>query len=208
MRKNAMKPLMMALLMAVAAPFVNAQVQVGDILCEGDTVVRPADYDTASYRAIGVVFHVDETGEHGWAVSLYNDGNHPWCKYGEDTPLDNVKGKGRAARDIDGNANTKAILEKGEKYTAFTAVDFENGWYLPAVGQLKKLYARFDEVNATLKEMDGDLFKKTGYTYWSSTECTPYDAWYLCSIGGISRTSNSHNDCKSTLRLVRAVKTF
>ena len=33
---------MTALLIAVAVPFVKAQVHVGDILCEGDVVVSPA----------------------------------------------------------------------------------------------------------------------------------------------------------------------
>ena len=209
MRKNAMKLLMTALLMAVAAPFVNAQVQVGDILCEGDTVVRPADFDTANYQAIGVVFHVDDSGKHGWAVSLYNDGSEPWGGYGEDSPLNNVRGKGKAAKDTDGYANTKSILEAdGADFPAFLLVDFENGWYLPAVGQLKKLYAVFYDVNATLMKTGGDLFEKTGFTYWSSTECNPNDAWYLCSIGGISRTSNSFNDCKKSSRYIRSVRTF
>ena len=201
---------MTALLIAAAVPFVNAQVQVGDILCEGDTVVRPADYDTTSHTAIGIVFHVDGTGEHGWAVALYNDGICAWGGHGEDTPLDNVRGKGNASKDIDGYANTKAILEEegGADHPAFIAVDFENGWYLPAVGQLKRLYASFFDVNTTLKTTGGDKFDPTGFTYWSSTEHSSNDAWYLSSIGGIEKTSNSFNDCKSSARYIRSVRNF
>ena len=203
-----MKHLMTALQIAVAVPFVNAQVHVGDILCEGDLVVAPADYDKDNHSAIGVVFYVDDSGKHGWAVSLYNDGSEAWGSYGEDSPLGNVKGKGKAAKDIDGYANTKAILEAGGDFPAFNAVDFENGWYLPAAGQMKKLYSNVRVVNATLNETGGDRFDPTGFTYWSSTESTVFDAWYMCSIGGIERTTDSFNDCKKTPKYVRSVRTF
>ena len=203
-----MKLLMAALLIVSAVPFVNAQVQVGDILCEGDHVVSPSDYDSSGYTAIGVVFYVDETSQHGWAVSLDNVGCCSWGKYNEDTSLDNVCGNGRASRDTDGYANTKTILEENEDYSAFTTVDFEGGWYLPAIGQMKRLYANFDEVNETLKKIGGTIFERNGYTYWSSTEHTAYDAWYMCSIGGIGCTSDSFNDCKTSPRWIRSVKDF
>ena len=86
-----MKLLMAALLIVAAVPFVNAQVHVGDILCEGDRVVSLSDYDSANDAAIGVVFYVDETGQHGWAVSLDNVGQCSWGNYDEDTKLDNVR---------------------------------------------------------------------------------------------------------------------
>lgn len=208
MRKNVMKLLAAALLIVSAVPFVNAQVQVGDILCEGDRVVSLSDYDSSNDIAIGVVFYVDETSQHGWAVSLDNVGCCSWGKYNEDTSLDNVGGKCKASRDTDGYANTKAILEKNADYPAFTTVDFEGGWYLPAIGQMKRLYANFDEVNETLRKVGGKIFERNGYTYWSSTEHTAYDAWYMCSIGEIGCTSDSFNDCKTSPRWIRSVKDF
>lgn len=208
MRKNVMKLLMAALMIVAAVPFVNAQVQVGDILCEGDRVVSPSDYDASSNTAIGVVFYVDNSGQHGWAVSLDNVGKCSWGKYNEDTSLDNVCGRCKARRDTDGYANTKAILENNADYPAFTAVDFEGGWYLPAIGQMKRLYANFCEVNETLEKIGGTVFERNGYTYWSSTEHTSYDAWYMCSIGGIGCTSDSFNDCKTSARLIRSVRDF
>ena len=54
MRKNVMKLLMTALMIVVAVPFVNAQVKVGDILCEGDTIVSPSNYDSCGYAALGM----------------------------------------------------------------------------------------------------------------------------------------------------------
>jgi hypothetical protein len=187
---------------------VNAQVQVGDILCEGDRVVSPSDYDAANDAAIGVVFYVDGTGQHGWAVSLDNVGQCSWGNYDEDTKLDNVTSNFRAARDMDGKAHTETILEENAGYPAFELMDFENGWYLPAVGQMKYLYASFDEVNKTLEKVGGTIFERNGYTYWSSTEHDSDDAWYMCSIGGFGNTSDSFNDCKTSSRYVRSVKDF
>jgi hypothetical protein len=208
MRKNVMKLFMAALLIVAAVPFVNAQVQVGDILCEGDRVVSLSDYDSANDAAIGVVFYVDESGEHGWAVSLDNVGQCSWGNYEEDTKLDNVTSNFRAARDMDGYEHTKTILEENPDYPAFTIVDFENGWYLPAVGQMKRLYDNFDEVNKTLEKVGGTIFERNGYTYWSSTEHDSDDAWYMCSIGGFGNTSDSFNDCKTSSRYVRSVRDF
>lgn len=208
MRNKVMKLWMTALLLAVAVPFVKAQVHVGDILCEGDQVVSPSDYNKANHNAIGVVFYVDNSGQHGWAVSLYNDGTCAWGGYGKDSSLDNASSRMRARNDLDGYANTKKILEEGGDYPAFVAVDFENGWYLPALGQMKQLFANYKEVNATLAKTGGNQFRPTGYTYWSSTEGNVHDAWYMCSIGGIGRTSDSFNDCKSTPRYVRSVRSF
>jgi hypothetical protein len=208
MRKNLMKLLVTVLLIVAAVPFVNAQVNVGDILCEGDKIVSLVDYDASNSTAIGVVFYVDASGQHGWAVSLDNLGKCSWGKYGEDASLDNVAGVSRALSDTDGYKNTKAVVEKGLDYSAFTIVDFENGWYLPAIGQLKRLFNNFNEVNKTLEKVGGTLLLFDGNTYWSSTERSSYDAWYMCSIGIIGCTSNSYNDCKSTHRYIRSVKDF
>ena len=203
-----MKLLMAALLIVAAMPFVNAQVQVGDILCEGDRVVSSSDYDASNDKAVGVVFYVDETGEHGWAVSLDNVGQCSWGNYDEDTKLDNVRSNFKAARDMDGKAHTETIREENAGYPAFEIVDFENGWYLPAIGQMKRLYDNFDEVNETLEKVGGTIFERNGYTYWSSTEHDSDDAWYMCSIGGFGNTSDSFNDCKTSSRYIRSVKDF
>ena len=208
MCKNLMKLWVTVLLIVAAVPFVNAQVKVGDILCEGDKIVSLADYDASKSTAIGVVFYVDASGQHGWAVSLDNLGKYSWGKYDEDSPLDNVASAARASSVIDGYKNTKTIVEKGLDYPAFTAVDFENGWYLPAVGQLKRLFGNFKEVNKSLEKVGGTLFFYDGNIYWSSTERSSYDAWYMCSIGIIGCTSNSYNDCKTSHRYVRSVKDF
>ena len=208
MRKHVLKLMMTALLMAMVVPCVNAQIKVGDILCAGDTIVSPDDYDTLNYSAIGVVFYVDNSGEHGWVVALDDEGFYSWGGYGDDTDLENYSRRGSAADDTDGFNNTKTILELDKVYPAFKAVDFENGWYLPAAGQLQHLYKGLYDVNASLEKVGTTLVRRIGVTYWSSTEYSDIDAWYLTTIGGLEHTSNGYNDNKDGTRIVRSVRDF
>ena len=124
MRKHVLKLMLTALLMALMVPCVNAQVNVGDILCEGDTIVSPDDFDTVNFKAVGVVFFVNDSGEHGWVIALEDEGLFTWGGYGDDTELDNYTSRRSAANDTAGYNNTKAILELGKDYPAFNAVDF------------------------------------------------------------------------------------
>ena len=208
MRKHVMRLMMTALLMALVVPFVNAQVNVGDILCEGDKVVSPDNYDSKNATAIGVVFYVDDSGEHGLAVALQDEGLFTWGGYGTDTQLENYTRRGSAADDMDGKNNTKTIIELKKNYPAFDAVSYLKGWYLPAAGQLKKLYKNLDEVNPTLEKVGAQIVKAIGVTYWSSTEYSDTDAWYISTIGGLDHTANGYNDNKNGTRLVRSVRDF
>lgn len=212
--------MMTALLMALVMPCVNAQnaqdendaqndkIEIGYILCEGNTVVSPDDFDSSKAKAIGVVFYVDDSGEHGWAVALQDEGLYTWGGYGDDTQLENYTRRGSAANDIDGLNNTKTILELDKRYPAFEAINFIKGWYLPAAGQLKKLYKNLDDVNPSLEKVGAQIVRAIGITYWSSTEYSDLDAWYISTIGGLDYTSNGYNDNKNGTRLVRSVRDF
>jgi len=86
-------------------------------------------------------------------------------------------------------------------------VDFDNGWYIPALGQLRILYEEKHVVNAALQAVGGTtLFNTTNdwYTtvtkYWSSTlkiltGSTSLDhptAWLINSSGQIQSLISSH----------------
>ena len=184
MRKNLLKQLTMALLLTIAVPILNAQVaHVGDILCEGNAIVSPANYPSSGATAIGVVFYVDNTGQHGWAVALQDAGSYQWGCKGSDMPLPNYTNKRQAIYDLDGYENTRIVRENCTSSPAFYAVDFENGWYVPAIGQLNYLYGNLVEVNASLQVAGGSVFPTSGWYYWSSTEYSSDHAWYLSSSG-------------------------
>ena len=213
MRKNLLKQLTMALLLTVAVPTLNAQVHVGDILCEGNAIVSPANYPSSGATAIGVVFYVDNTGQHGWAVALQDAGEYSWGNDRNDTPLPNYPEKRQAVYDLDGYENTRILREDNTAHPAIYAVDFANGWYVPAIGQLNILYGNIMEVNDALTVAGGVAFTLGGWKYWSSTELSGHKAWCLNSVGDLDDSgSYNSNWCfyynKSLERLVRAVRNF
>ena len=196
MLNNLLKQLTLALLLTIAVPTMNAQVaHVGDILCTSGVYVSPAEYEASGLEAMGVIFYVDATGQHGWAVALEDAGSFGWGSVSFDTPLtnfdnNNPSGKRAVIYDLNGLYNTQEVLNYGTNngcsYPAFEALDVTNGWYLPAIGQLNYLYGNVVEVNAGLAVADGMIFDMTSnWSYWSSTEYGLQHAWYLKSSGNI-----------------------
>ena len=210
MRKNLLKQLTMALLLTIAVPTLNAQVHVGDILCEGNLIYPPSTYPASGATAIGVVFYVDQTGQHGWAVALQDAGDYAWGASGSDTPLPNYGDKRQAIYDLDGYTNTLIVREHSTDHPAFYAVDFENGWYVPAIGQLNYLYGNFVEVNASLQVAGGSVFPATDWNYWSSTEYSSNGAWILHSSGELNGhyNPNYYSSTKDYSWRVRGVRAF
>lgn len=201
---NLLKKAMLALLLCVAMPCLNAQVHVGDILCEGNAIVSPANYPSSGATAIGVVFYVDNTGQHGWAVALRDTGSRSWGCSSTDMPLPNYTSKRQAIYDLDGYENTRIVRENCTNSSAFYAVDFENGWYIPAIGQLNYLYGNLVEVNASLQVAGGSVFSASGWSYWSSTEYDSSGAWPLNSSGELYSSYRP----KSNVFRVRGVRNF
>lgn len=211
MRKNVLNQTLLTLCLTMVAAFANAQVRVGDILCEGDVVVSCSSLETTSHTPIGVVFHVDASGKHGWAVALDNIGEYAWGPNAKDTPLRNYQNKQQALTDNDGYANTKRILHHGYdiEFPAFDSLDFNNGWYLPAIGQLKRLFNNLDKVNATLEAVGGTSFSTLDEPeYWSSTEYNVCNAWNIDCFGEVHYKDHSFNGNKDDKRFIRAVRSF
>ena len=180
---------------------------VGDILCTDGSWVSPELYAVSGKTALGVIFHVDESGQHGWAVHLNDQSTSiMWGGYGTDIPsLPNVTNASGAATDTAGYSNTQIIRAYGAAttYPAAWAVDFDNGWYLPAAGQLNTLYGVMSTVNASLQTAGGTEFGGSGtWYYWSSTEYSSSSSWYLSNDGSLYDDNKVH-----TLR-VRSVRAF
>ena len=113
--------------------------------------------------------------------------------------------------DFDGYGNTQKIRNFGNvsNYPAVYAVDFANGWYLPAMGQLRMLYGNLIEVNASLVAVGGTTLFETNslvHTYWSSSEYSSNRVWTLDASGYVD-TINKDSDYNSRAR-VRSVSVF
>ncbi|MCR5039534.1 MAG: hypothetical protein K6A94_09380 [Bacteroidales bacterium] len=208
MKTSILKTMMTALLLTIAVPFVNAQVHVGDILCQGNLIYSPSIYPSSGATAIGVVFYVDNTGQHGWAVALQDAGSYQWGSSGSDTPLPNYINTRQAIYDLDGYNNTLIVRQHSTDHPAFYAVDFANGWYVPAIGQLNYLYGNLVEVNASLQVAGGTAFDNGDWRYWSSTEYSSLIAWYLYSSGELYSYYGNGSYSKYASWRVRGVRAF
>ena len=135
----------------------------------------------------GVVFYLHEDGTDGWMVALYDVGlNVPWGLNDHVPELDPVVIIDNdilttVFSDRDGYTNTMHIREHYESigYTgpyAAKLVDFENGWYLPAAGQLKMLYVNAIFYEPTLRSVGETMGLNA---YWSSTVQNDEKAWYV-----------------------------
>lgn len=184
------------------------EVAIGDIVCTDGSIVKPADWPCGR-TAKGIVFYVDDTGQHGWMVHLQNQAtNIKWSTEFQDIPsLTNYTTVRSAITDFDGYGNTQKIRNFGNasKYPAAWAVDFANGWYLPAIGQLNILYGNLIEVNAGLAAVGGTLFEmNANWWYWSSSEYSSYDAWVQNNNGNVYCYYKGLNNANYRLRTVSA----
>ena len=122
----------------------------------------------------GVVFWVDETGKHGKIVSM-QEVSRQWCDKNEFE-----KRIATGAVDCSNGAyNQELICSRYGYFGSYPAVvwcrDLGNGWYLPAIYELKELLLKdsvYFPVNASLVQNAGDPLseKRSSNLYWSSTE--------------------------------------
>ncbi|MCR5645278.1 MAG: hypothetical protein K6F96_02640 [Bacteroidales bacterium] len=208
----------------------------GDILCTDGSVVKPSNWPCGK-TAKGIVFYVDASGQHGWAVDknitpcrVSNDLNNTVVKWSSNTYSSNVKGDvpglhnynqwKDAVKDFDGYSNTRIIREythvttnDSATFPAAWSVDFDNGWYLPAAGQLNVLFGEILLVNASLALSGvGGTQISTAGDLWSSTEFLSPDYTYTralkIQLNGNSGTGRVIHEEKKQKKTLRAVINF
>ena len=196
--------------------FVTPQappIAAGDILCTDGTIVKPSAYAASGKTALGIVFFVDSTDEHGWAMALHDLEGPPYgylwssSEYQSyDVPtLDNIVNSRDAIGDFDGYGNTQKLRAAGDstQFPAAWAVDFDHGWYLPAIGQMTQFYVQLVTMNASLTVVGGTPFDwNEHHYYWSSTEAANGRAWNMV-YGGSPR-----DDYKYATERIRCVRNF
>ena len=150
----------------------------------------------------GVLFYLNDDGSEGWMVALEDASEG--CQWGPSSDVTIMKDRAlndqTVLRDQEGFYNTWLIrISQGtDNGYAASVVDFDNGWYLPSSGQLRKLYAEFPLIEEAIIKAGGSIM--TDDKYWSSTE---YSSSYAFTPGfEISYTSKSSN-CR-----VRAIRNY
>ena len=162
----------------------------------------------------GVVFFVHPDRSGGWMVAL-NDLNSvcEWGAYNDIPNLNNINlsvNPGSyiytaALYDTAGYSNTQKIrtFQNNNIYYAAGQVDFANGWYLPAIGQLVVLWGAYPFIINRLTSEGGTLLT-TPNNYWSSSEYDIIEAWNLNASQGYPR----HDPKDIMVNKIRAVRSF
>ena len=176
------------------------------------------DLYTAPDGSQGIVFYLHPDGSGGWVVALQDASSScKWASsgavfsgipyYPHPNPTDyvlNMELYQLMTEDTAGYTNTQLIraFQNSLGYPgtiAATVVDFENGWYLPAIGQLLRLGASFPFIEQGMTNAGGTLPDEG--QYWSSSLRSTAEAWgagYSRPVGLV----------RSTYHKVRAIRSF
>lgn len=212
----------------------TVKAEVGDIVVYSVSddllhYIKQADYNTtsypsASYVPVGVVAYPEADSIFGpkgeitfmglnWLSKTSPDSGQPteqdieWGYNGFDIlELTNYANSGTAITDMNGKANTEAVLQYATAQTDWktaSAITFTNeagyyplfecswryhtsgtlqgDWFIPACGQLNYLASNSDELaklNAGFTAISAGLFELQGKYRGSSTDYSNHDAWY------------------------------
>ncbi len=203
---------------------------VGDILCSDGSIVHRNDWPAPGKTPIGIVFYVDDSKWHGWAVSLTQTASMKWSTVTNAFVNGHQNANWRDAinrnDEWEGYANTQRILSAGNAttYPAGWAADgfsttypapWSRGWYLPSAAQLNMLFGELPEVNLSLNRVGatpivddnpGTARPGGSVLLWSSTEGSQSSKAFALEIadGRIVEVAKTSNDKYK----VRAVITF
>jgi len=168
-------------------------------------------YSVGDFAQGGIVFWVDETGQHGLVTAKVDQSTGVRWYAGT---YGNTQAKGDGP--FSGEANTSIIIaaqvaigDDGSTYAARICNELQvteggktyGDWYLPSKEELNLMYQNKATINATAMANGGSGFASA--YYWSSTENSNNGAWRLdFGFGG----QGSYN--KSLTFRVRAVRAF
>lgn len=141
------------------------------ISCSSDDNGPTTTFQLGDLHEGGIIFYVDETGEHGLVCAL--EDQHFEVFWG----CQSVVIDGADAREIGAGAqNTIDIVAgcNGTEYAAKLCADYESGgfddWFMPSIDELKALSSNKDLVDLALEQNNGKAIDDA--EYWSSTEAS------------------------------------
>jgi len=166
-------------------------------------------YSVGDFAQGGIVFWVDETGQHGLVCAKEDQSTGVRWYAGANTST-MAKGDGPYS----GELNTAIIIANqgngdGSTYAARICNELQiteggktyGNWYLPSIEELRLMNQNKATINTTAAANSGSNFAIA--TYWSSTELSINNAWYYYFLDGTSRWPTKDNTYR-----VRAVRAF
>ena len=137
----------------------------------------------------GVVYHVDETGEHGLVVLLHQEVLRWLSDYLSVAIPDGLNGK-ENTRLILEFARNRGLKAEAAEYCVNYAYDGVKAGeaFFPSIDELKCLYKNKELINDKLAMIKGaDLLDE--WYYWSSSESSKLNAWNQPFYNGCVSTS-------------------
>jgi len=176
-------------------------------------VVNHNTYQIGDFAQGGIIFWLDETGEHGLVCAKTDQDDGSGIRWNA-----GANGLTRATGDgpFSGEANTTLAIaahfvlgDDGNDYAAQLCNNLkvtENSktygdWYLPSKEELNLMYQNKLIINATSIANGGNAF--ASLPYWTSTENNNTTAWYLHFANSFIGVGNKYN-----IYRVRAIRAF
>ena len=151
----------------------------------------------------GIVFYIDETGEHGLVAALEDLGEFEWGCY--ETSTSGADGQAIGT----GYQNTMDILNQGystglggitaAQAATDAAINGYSDWYLPSKDELIEMYNTIG--NGGSQGNIGGFINV--YFYWSSSEDNSETAWNVLFTNGYTSSDLSKNN-PFRVRVIRA----
>lgn len=189
------------------------------ITINGAVITQFPSYTRGDYieHGDGVVFWLDETGQHGLMVAIVDQASSPICVSTTTPvftcPIPFTKGNGVGG----GVINTAALMGAQLAVTPTTAavsghapfvasgynVGGFSGWYLPSRDELNLLRAQITPVNNTLGTTPNATPIDLATVYWSSTYSSAETQLWTESMSGVEEESQ-----QTVSNAVRAIRQF
>ncbi|MBR4535094.1 MAG: gliding motility-associated C-terminal domain-containing protein [Bacteroidales bacterium] len=163
----------------------------------------------------GIVYYLNPDGSGGLVVALHDAS--AGCSWGELVDIPSLQSYIRSdsyntpvhvlMTDTSGYTNTIIIRAFQNNNPSFAAgvVDIANGWVLPSLEQLAKLFGQLPFISAALVNAGGE---EPAYSrYWCSAECDSTRAWVVNFENSYS-AGNFLAMNKANIYRVRAVRSF
>ena len=171
------------------------KIDVGAVFCDVGNILYSdkkcyLEGCAAGKTPIGVVFD----GQNRKAIALEKPSLLKWHTGRVNVPgIADIEGTSQAAQDFNGKANTAAIKAYDSSFSNFPAAKYAynytttgtnvGDWYLPALGELYKVYQNQYAINKALLSL-GKSKLPSDEEYWSSSESNDgmsayYFAWQL-----------------------------
>ncbi|PLX43034.1 MAG: hypothetical protein C0608_01055 [Deltaproteobacteria bacterium] len=139
------------------------------------TLTPPTPYIGQNYAG-GVVFYLEETGEHGMVVTPQSPGAGTWGCEGTDIPTNTIVGSGAT--------NTASIVAScssdgtAAKLCDSLSLNGYSDWFLPSNDEMSLIYNKLS--SKALQPAPGQ--------YWTSSQRDASFAWYIYTTGQINYT--------------------